>query len=433
MSKRIDLSFASIADISTRVRDGRLSPVTLVQHCLDRIEALNPALNAFITVTVDLAREQARDAERDLRAGHWRGSLHGIPVAVKDFYDTAGIRTTAGFEQFQNRVPSEDAEMVTRLRDAGAVLVGKTNMHRLGMGTTSLDSHFGPVVNPWSASHVAGGSSGGSAAAVAAGLCFATVDTDAIGSGRLPAAICGVTCHKPTFGLLSAAGILAGEKADPAMLLLSHPCVMARSAEEVALLLEAVINSPLGDATARLSVLQRPLSVRRVGVVTNFAASDEVKSAFEAVAARIRAMGIETLSIKVPFEAASFDMSTVESDRAGINASLFGDIDAIALPTLTAPTPTVDEARARGHLAVSADNTFFCNYYGLPAISVPSGVDKNGLPLGLQVVGPRGGDAHVLALAHAYQRATGWRYVPPQGAASAFSRSATGTSDIESS
>jgi aspartyl-tRNA(Asn)/glutamyl-tRNA(Gln) amidotransferase subunit A len=416
MSQQIDLSFARIADISARIRNARLSPVALVEHCLERIEVLNLTLNAFITVTADLARVQARRAQSDIRAGRWRGLLHGVPVAVKDFYDTAGIRTTAGFEQFENRVPSQDAEMVARLRDAGAVLVGKTNMHKLGMGTTSLESDFGPVVNPWSASHVAGGSSGGSAASVAAGLCFATVDTDAVGSGRLPAAICGVTCHKPTFGLLSTAGILAGEKADPAILLLSHPCVMARSAEDVTLALEVLTNAPQSGAASVRSTLQDPLSVRRVGVVTNFAASDDVKAAFETVIASIRTMKIETLEIEAPFEAASFDVSRIESDRAAINAALFGDVDAIVLPTLTAPTPTVDDARARGNMAVSADNTFFCNYYGLPAISVPSGIDKNGLPFALQIVGPQGGDGHVLALAHAYQRTTGWRYAPPLGA-----------------
>jgi Amidase len=174
MSEQSDLLFGSIADISARIRDGHLSPVELARHCLERIEALNPNLNAFITVTAQLALDQAGNAASEIRAGHWRGPLHGLPVAVKDFYDTAGIRTTARFEHFQNRVPFQDAELVVNLRNAGAVLVGKTNMHKLGIGTTSLESHFGPVVNPWSASHVAGGSSGGSAAAVAAGLCFAT-------------------------------------------------------------------------------------------------------------------------------------------------------------------------------------------------------------------------------------------------------------------
>ena len=137
-----DLEFRAIDDLGVLMRDGALSPVTLVEHCLGRIDTLNPALNAFITVTTELARDQARRAERELRAGHWRGPLHGIPVAVKDFYDTAGIRTTAGSEQLAQRVPAHDVRMVEKLREAGAVLVGKTNMHALGMGTTSLHSFF---------------------------------------------------------------------------------------------------------------------------------------------------------------------------------------------------------------------------------------------------------------------------------------------------
>ena len=412
MPERIDLSFAPIADISARMRHSRLSPVALADHCLRRIETLQPRLNAFITVTADLARERARMAESEMRAGRWRGPLHGVPVAVKDFYDTAGIRTTAGSDRFESRVPSRDADMVAKLRDAGAVLVGKTNMHRLGMGTTSLESHFGPVVNPWSARHVAGGSSGGSAAAVAAGLCFATIDTDAVGSGRLPAAICGVTCLKPTFGILSTNGILAGEQVDPAILVLSHVCLTARSVEDVTLVYDALTDSPTSDATAARHGPDDSRPVRRVGVVTNFAASDGARSAFERVVARLATMGIETREVGVPFEAASFDVHAIERDRAEIDAQLFGDVDAIMLPTLTAPTPTVDDARGN-EMAVSADNTFFCNYYGLPAISVPGGTDENGLPFGVQFVGPQGGDESVLAFAHSYQRETGWHYAPP--------------------
>jgi aspartyl-tRNA(Asn)/glutamyl-tRNA(Gln) amidotransferase subunit A len=399
------------------MRDGGLSPVALVEQCLERIEALNPRLNAFITVTAELAREQARKAETEIRAGHWRGALHGIPVAVKDFYDTAGIRTTAATAEFKDRIPIRDAELVVKLRDAGAVLVGKTNMHTLGMGTTSLDSHFGPVVNPWSATHVAGGSSGGSAAAVAAGLCFATVDTDAVGSGRLPAAICGVTCHKPTFGILSTAGILAGEKPpDPPIQWLSHPSVMARSADDVALALEALTAVPTTGASSARSSLPEPSSVRRLGVVANFASTPEVKAAFDAAVSTVGTMGLEMVEVSVPFESASFDMSRIESDRAAVNASMFGDVGAIILPTLAAPAPTVDAARAQGPLAVSPNNTFFCNYFGLPAITIPHGFDKTRLPLGLQFVGPQGGDAQVIALARAFQRATGWRYSPPPGA-----------------
>ena len=410
MGDRRDLSLLSIAEASAAIRDGRLSPTALVDHCLRRIHAFNPTLNAFITVTPERAREQAHEAEREIHSGQWRGPLHGVPVAVKDFYDTAGIRTTAGFEQFRNRVPSRDAEMVVELRNAGAVLVGKTNMHKLGMGTTSLDSDFGPVVNPWSARHVAGGSSGGSAVAVAAGLCLATVDTDAIGSGRLPAAICGVTCLKPTFDVLSSTGILSGEQADPAILLLGHPCVTARSADDVTIAFHALTGAAQGDAR-----LTRPPAVRRIGVVTNFAASPEVRAAFETARDRFVTMGLALSVIRAPFEKASFDIAAIDRDRGTINEQLFADIDVLTLPTLAAPSPTVVEARARGDLAVAPDNTFFCNYYGLPAISVPSGVDANGLPLGLQFVGPQGGDDDVLWIARAYQQAMGWRFTPPQG------------------
>lgn len=389
-----DLAFASIAEIGRRIRERKLSPEALARHCLDRIETLNPALNAFITVTTDLALEQARNAERELARGHWRGPLHGIPVAIKDFYDTAGIRTTAAFEHFENRIPNEDAIMVRRLRDAGAILVGKTNMHKLGMGTTSLDSHFGPVVNPWSKEHVAGGSSGGSAAALAAGLCFATIDTDAVGSGRLPAAICGVTCLKPTFGVLSGEGILAGEKTDPAVLVLSHPCVCARSADDVASAFEAVSRTPRRGES----------KFRTIGVVTNFSGNEEIAAMLLAVVSNLEAMGMETSQVEAPFDKASFDLAHVERDRAAISASLFGNVDTIVLPTLAAPTPTVDEARRLGDLAVSIDNTFFCNYFGLPSVSVPGGLDERGLPVGVQFVGPHSSDATLLAFAHEYQR-----------------------------
>jgi len=162
--KANQLMLDSILDVADRIKRAELSSASLVDLAFERIDATNPRLNAFITVTRELARGQAANADNEIRSNRWRGPLHGIPVAVKDFYDTAGIRTTAGFAHFAQRVPTKNAAMVDRLRDAGAVLVGKTNMHRLGSGTTSLESDFGPVVNPWNPQRVAGGSSGGSAA-----------------------------------------------------------------------------------------------------------------------------------------------------------------------------------------------------------------------------------------------------------------------------
>jgi aspartyl-tRNA(Asn)/glutamyl-tRNA(Gln) amidotransferase subunit A len=400
-----ELTFAPIADVAARLHAGALSPVALAEHSLGRILSLGPALRAFITVTVDLAHTQARAAERELGAGRWRGPLHGVPVAVKDFYDTAGIRTTAGAEELTDRVPARDAALVVALRNAGAVLVGKTNMHRLGMGTTSLESLAGPVVNPWDARHVAGGSSGGSAAAVAAGLCFATVDTDAVGSGRLPAAICGVTCLKPTYGALSTEGILAGEPdPGPAIRWLSHPCVTARSAADATLAFEALAGAPARE----------PPPVRRLGVARDVVADDDLRARGDAAVARIaEALGVETRAVRVPFEVASFDVREIERDRAAADATLFAEVDAIALPTLSAPTPTVAAARAAGAQAVAPDLTLLWNYLGLPAITVPGGVDARGLPFGVQLVGARGADHRLLALARRAQEATGWRYAPP--------------------
>jgi len=225
-----------------------------------------------------------------------------------------------------------------------------------------------------------------------------------------------VTRHKPTFGALSSRGILAGEETDPAILKLSTPCVTARTADDVSLVFDVLTNAWRDDRDTGGRDRNASPAVRRLGVVTNFSASAEVRAAFERVVAGLTGAGLGTRELTVPFDAASFDVTRVDRDRAGINASLFANVDAIVLPTLTTIAPTVDEARGRGDLAVAPDNTFFCNYYGLPATNVPAGFDVNGVSLGVQLVGPRGADDHVLALARSYQQATGWRYAPPPGA-----------------
>src|SRR5262245_50615807 len=186
------LHYLTVEELSERVRTRSTSPVEIVDVCLERIHSLQPRLNAFISLFEDAAKAEAQHAATEIKAGAWKGPLHGVPVGIKDFYDTAGERTTAAFEHFKNRIPKNDAVSVAKLKAAGAIIIGKTNMHTLGMGTTGLESHFGRVHNPWNDDYIPGGSSSGSAAAVAAGLCYATVDTDAIGSCRLPAACCGV-------------------------------------------------------------------------------------------------------------------------------------------------------------------------------------------------------------------------------------------------
>src|SRR6202167_2319505 len=202
------VALETIVELGPRLRRRDVSPVELTRTCLDRIEKFNPALNAFITVTAEAALAEARAAEIEISRGEWRGPLHGIPIAIKDLLDTAGVRTTAASALYQDRIPTEDAEVVRRLRRAGAVILGKNNLHEFAYGGSSLISFFGDVHNPWNTAHIAGGSSGGSAAAVAAGLCYAAIGTDTAGSIRGPAGLWGCVGVKATYGRVSARGVI---------------------------------------------------------------------------------------------------------------------------------------------------------------------------------------------------------------------------------
>ena len=387
--------------LSERIRTRSVSPLEIVRECLGRIEKRNAELNAFITVLAEPALEQARTAEAEISAGHWRGPLHGIPVGIKDFYDTAGIRTTAAAEQFKERVPAADAAAVAKLKRAGAIVIGKTNMHQLGMGTTGLESWFGPVRNPRSLDHIAGGSSSGSAAAVASDMCCATLDTDAIGSCRLPAACCGVVGFKGTYGLIDPKGILEGEKADETIVLLSHPAVTARSVEDVALMLDVLAERKKQTAGYADEIgIERTL---RVGVADNFKAAPEVTEAFEQAVEIIRAFGFPVSRASAPFRDPSGGIANIQADRERIAEQAFKEIDVLLLPTTPTTVPTIAEVEGNP-LALSPELTAFANYYGLPAISVPCGVDSGGLPLGLQVVGRPWDEGAVLYLAGRYQR-----------------------------
>src|SRR4029078_13125329 len=197
----------SISEASDLLRQKKISPVELTSACLARIDQLNSTLHALLTVTHESALAEARSAEVEIHRGNWRGPLHGIPIGLKDLIDTAGIRTTCGSALFAERIPTEDAEVTKRLRDAGAILVGKQNMQEFAYGGTSVSSHFGPVRNPINTQHIAGGSSGGSAAAVASRMCFGALRTDTGGSVRQPAAFCGLVGLKPSYGRVSTRGV----------------------------------------------------------------------------------------------------------------------------------------------------------------------------------------------------------------------------------
>src|SRR5262245_6089222 len=308
------IHYQTIGELHDQIRLGTVSPVDVVDACLARIHQHNRSLNAFITVFDDDARAVAKQAEAEINAGRWKGPLHGIPVGVKDFYDTAGSRTTAAFEHFKNRIPKKDAAGVAKLKAAGAIIVGKTNMHRLGMGTTGLESAFGPVRNPWNGDYISGGSSSGSAAAVAAGLCFATLDTDAIGSCRLPAACCGVVGFKATYGLISSQGILEGEKADEAILMLSHPAMTARSAADIGFLLNALVDQPETTNRRDFSADALHESTLTIGVADNFKADQAITSVFESAVEKLQSLGFDIKTARAPFEMPPFgDLHAIDS------------------------------------------------------------------------------------------------------------------------
>jgi aspartyl-tRNA(Asn)/glutamyl-tRNA(Gln) amidotransferase subunit A len=266
-----DINQLDLHEVSQLIRSKKVSPVQLTHECLNRIEQFNGKLNAFITVTAESALAEARTAESEIQRGQWKGPLHGIPIALKDIVDTAGVRTTAASELFKDRVPSEDAEIVRRLKAAGAVFLGKTNLHEFAYGGSSVVSYFGPVRNPWDANFSAGGSSGGSAAAVAARLCYAAIGTHTGGSIRQPAGYCGTVGLKPTYGRVSTSGII------PLSWSLDHVGPMTGTTKDCDLMLQAIagddrqdlarIETPVSDSSASISDSTRGL---RLGIPRTF-------------------------------------------------------------------------------------------------------------------------------------------------------------------
>ncbi len=301
----------------------------------------------------------------------------------------------------------QDAVAVAKLKSSGAIILGKTNMHTLGMGTTGLESAFGPAINPWSAQHIPGGSSSGSAVAVATGMCYATLDTDAIGSCRLPAACCGVVGFKGTYGLIDMDGILAGEQPPGEEILwLAHAGIMTRSVQDTALVLDVLAEKSNAAYLADLGA-HRHL---RLGIASNARPPETLARLYEEAVKVLTDLGHEVLELSAPLvepngAASGRGIAKMASDREAIRDSAFSDADVLVLPTLLDATPTVASCGANP-LALSPAYTVFANYHGLPAITVPCGHDQSGLPLGLQFVGAPREDRTVLQLAHEYERST---------------------------
>jgi aspartyl-tRNA(Asn)/glutamyl-tRNA(Gln) amidotransferase subunit A len=457
-----DLAQLSLREAADLIRKKKASPVELTAACLARIDRANPTLNAFITVTKESALEQARAAEGEVMRGNWRGQLHGIPIALKDLFDTAGVKTTAASGVFKDRVPTEDAEVVRRLKAVGAVLLGKTNMQEFAFGGTSIVSYFGAVHNPWELSHIAGGSSGGSAAAVAAGLCYGALGSDTAGSVRLPASHCGVAGLKPTYGLVSIRGVI------PLSWSLDHVGPIARTVADTAALLQVIAGYDERDTTSEeMKIpdyekdLQAKASSLRIGVPREFFFADldpEIDAAMKgalSVLAKLTA-GIRDVSLPAgnmetlrdvvrAAEAYAYHREyitktpelyqplTRQRIQAGANvttpayiqgrrdlaqvrrsaAKWFDSVDVLVMPTLPITTAAISDPHADDILpAVRNTSPFDVN--GWPAMSLPCGFTKQGLPMGLQIIGPHGGESVVFQLAHAYEQATEWHKRHPQ-------------------
>lgn len=445
----------SITQASELIRSGTLSPSDLVGAYFERIRRLNGRLNAFVTLTEEDAVAHARALEAELASGRWRGPLHGIPIALKDNIDTAGVLTTAASAVFAERIPDEDAEVVTRLREAGAIILGKLNMHEFAYGGTSAVSHFGPVRNPWDMARIPGGSSGGSGAAVAARLCAGALGTDTGGSIRIPAAHCGIVGLKPTYGLASIRGII------PLSVSLDHVGPMCRTVADSALILQALAGyDPRGIASIRADVptyssaLQRSTSALRVGVPRTLFYDNvdpQILDATERALSVLSELTASTQDVELPARPQArpvlveaygyhaeyleerrdlYAASTLERIVGGADvpatdyaevlyqlklgrkaiAEVFEDVDVLITPTL-AQLPVTIEAALESPLEVTQiliRNPAPFNYYGIPTISIPCGFSREGLPIGLQISGRTLGELEVLALAHAYEQATDW-------------------------
>jgi aspartyl-tRNA(Asn)/glutamyl-tRNA(Gln) amidotransferase subunit A len=442
----------TLRQASENIRARKISPVELTQACLDRIATFNPKIDAWITVM----REQALAQAKALENTPWSGPLHGIPIGLKDNIDAAGVRTTAGSRTLAGNIATEDAEVTRKLRAAGAVFVGKCNMHIFASGATSAVSYYGPVRNPWNLEMIAGGSSGGSAAAVAMDNCYAALGTDTGGSVRTPSAMCGVTGMKATYGRVSIRGIV------PLTWSLDHCGPIARTVEDAATVLQIIAGYDRLDlqsvdyaAPDFVSAIGAPVSRFRIGISPQFydGLDADVAAAMEAAIALLNKMTKGSKEIEMPSilgtganseggvyrEELGSGFVRAETETAGgggggsaravdyikewralrlvrraVDDEVFRkqEIDLIVTPTIREVAWTIEEELTRAANTRARNpkpgNTRALDDYGLPTITVPCGFSKSGLPIGLQISGANWREQDVLALAHAYQRATDW-------------------------
>jgi aspartyl-tRNA(Asn)/glutamyl-tRNA(Gln) amidotransferase subunit A len=455
-----DICYLNIVDAAAALRRTEFSPVEITDALLNRIEAIDGKLHSFITLTADLARQQARQAEQELRSGTDRGLLHGIPIALKDLYMTKGIRTTCHSAVLENWVPDVDATTFKKLREAGAILLGKLGMHEFAFGGPSIDAPFPAVRNPWNTDHIPGGSSSGSGAALAAGLCYGALGSDTGGSIRTPSSHCSVVGIKPTYGRVSRYGVV------PLSWSLDHAGPMARSVEDCATLLQAISGYDAKDsASANMAVpnfqsgLRDGIKGLRVGAPRsgwfdeNLGVDPKTEAVFNQALDVLKGLGAiiseidgESFSLArkanqtiLVCEAYAYHEKTYQETpmkfgtsvrrrmlegaflsaadyigaqraRAVLNEQIcahFSRVDVFAVPGAPRPPEafaTMDPNEQ--NLRPNFTNPF--NLTGLPAITVPSGFTAGNLPAGLQLVAPPIEETTALRVAYAYEQATEW-------------------------
>ena len=446
-----DRNAPTLAAALELLRAQKISPAALADDCLRRIERLNPTLRAFITVN---------DPQTAMSANGLGEALRGMPIAIKDMFDTAGIRTTYGSAFFGEHVPQQDAFVVDKLRQAGATLIGKANTHEIALGVTGNNPHYGTARNPWNTERVPGGSSSGSAIAVATGMALAALGTDTGGSIRIPASLCGVVGFKPTYGRVSLRGVF------PLSWHLDHVGPLAACVQDAALVLQAIAEyDPLDPSAIRWPVERFAQCLNgdvkgmklalAIGEFVESATDPEVFAAVRAAARQFQSLGCNVAEVNADWlrEAAAANTLMTRSDGAAVHAQrlrehpemfgedvlrrlqeganttsaeyalarrrqtefkkhcefFFADYDALLLPTTAVVAPAILGNDAVEQAARLTRFTAPFNFAGLPAISLPCGWHSQGLPIGLQIVGGAGRDAQVLNIAHAYEQAAAWR------------------------
>ncbi|HTY64061.1 MAG TPA: amidase [Acidobacteriota bacterium] len=455
----------TIEALAPLIRSKKLSPVELTRFLLNRISRLQPAINAYITVTADLAMTQARRAEQEIAKGRYRGALHGIPISLKDLFCTRGTRTTAGSQILKRFVPKENAAIVNRLLECGCILLGKTNLHEFAFGATNINPHYGPVHNPWDTRRISGGSSGGSAASVVTAQALASFGTDTGGSIRIPSAACGCVGLKPTYGRVPMSGVI------PLAESLDHAGPLSRCVMDAALLLDAIAEPRLwnSDPVRSSAEIRRGAKSLRIGIPRQYFFDRIQPGVRKIVLASIQIfeqLGARVMELKLP---GMDETEELAAEITGDEASVYHDkwlkrrpqdygddvrlrllqsgnataanyicaqkrrlayterftaalekVDALLSPTLPIAAPRIGQEEIRIGSRVESVRLALLrltrpgNLTGLPAVSVPCGFLPGGLPVGLQLMGRRFEETTLLRIAHAYEQATPWHLAFPE-------------------